>query len=180
MMNRLTTAFLAGALAFAGFTASAVELPDYGSKNFSPPSDTPAHFANETAPVSERTADTTANDWSAVDAIAPQRSASAASVSSRTRGGRHGSYASVQRHGKYSVGKPRSTGYATQSVRSDRGRSAAAAPARATGRKPVWVAGAPKRAPATASKTTTAKHGKAGARQARAALSFPGAPRGGA
>src|SRR5919198_3108473 len=153
-MNRLIIALLAGALAFAGLPASALELPDYGSKNFSPPSDTTSHFANESEPVSARTADTTENDWSAVDAIAPQRSAAAAS--SRTHGGRYGRHASTQRHGKYGLGKPRNTGRAAQSARSDRGRSAAAA-ARTGNRRPAWAAGTAgtaKRAPVAASKTT--------------------------
>ena len=166
-MNKLTIAFLAGALAFAGLPASALDLPDYGSKNFTPPSGTPSHFANETEPVSARTADTTANDWSAVDAIAPQRPTTAASGSSRGYGGGRGRHASGQRQGKYSLGKPRSTGHATQSARSNRGGSAAAAPTRTT-----------KRAPVAASKTTTTKHGKAGARQARAGLVVPAAPPG--
>jgi hypothetical protein len=167
MMKRLIIACLASAIAFAGFPAFALDLPDYGSKNFSPPSDTPSHFANESEPVAARTADATETDWSAVDAIAPQRSATAASL--RSHGGRHGRHASAQRHGKYGLGKPRSTGQAAKSARSDRGRSAAAAPARSGNRKP---------APVAASKTTTAKQGKVGGRQARAALSSPAAPAG--
>src|SRR5580692_6972898 len=69
-MLKLTITFLAGALAYACLPALAVELPDYGSKNFSPSGDTPSYFANEAAPVSARTADTTQGDWSAVDEMA--------------------------------------------------------------------------------------------------------------
>jgi len=65
-MLKLRTILFAGAFAVAAAPAIAVDLPDYGSKNFSPAGDTPSYFANEAAPVSARTADTTARDWSAV------------------------------------------------------------------------------------------------------------------
>jgi hypothetical protein len=74
-MLKLTITYLAGALSFACLPALAVDLPDYGSKNFSPSDETPSYFANEAAPVSARTADTTQGDWSAVDEMAPARPA---------------------------------------------------------------------------------------------------------
>ncbi|MBV9200712.1 MAG: hypothetical protein JOY83_13475 [Alphaproteobacteria bacterium] len=90
-MLKLTITVLAGVAAFAYVPAFAVDLPDYGSKNFSPSGDTPSYFANESAPVSARTADTTERDWSVVDEMAPaRRYESARSVHSR--GGRHGRY----------------------------------------------------------------------------------------
>ena len=101
-MLKLTITFLAGALTFACLPALAVELPDYGSKNFSPSDDTPSYFANEAAPVSARTADTTPRDWSAVDEMAPARSAS------YRHSGQHGRYAVGQRSGRHAAG--RSTG----------------------------------------------------------------------
>ena len=70
---KLTIAFFASALAFASSPGLAVDLPDYGSKNFNPSDGTPTHFANEDVSVSARTADTSERDWSAVDAIAPAR-----------------------------------------------------------------------------------------------------------
>jgi hypothetical protein len=162
MLNRWTIAFVAGAFAFAGLPASALDLPDYGSKNFNPPSDTPTHFANETAPVSARTADTTANDWSDVDAIAPAQSATAASERRGTHAGRHGRHASAQRHG-------RSAKHGTHSARTG-------------SRNPAWAGGtrgASKSAAIGSTKTNAAKHGKAGARQARAAVTYPAVTRGG-
>ena len=98
-MLKLTITFLAGALTFACLPALAVELPDYGSKNFSPSEETPSYFANEAAPISARTADTTQGDWSAVDEMAPARSAS------YRHGGQHGRYAVGQRSGRYAAGR---------------------------------------------------------------------------
>src|SRR5215813_9920561 len=108
MPNTMVTAFLVGMLALAGTPASGLELPDYGSKNFSPSSDTPAYFTNEAAPVALRTGDTTANDWSAVDAEAPEPSLAASSAPSDGHRGRHGRRASSQRSAKHVVGKSRS------------------------------------------------------------------------
>ena len=98
-MLKLTITFLAGALAFACLPALAVELPDYGSKNFNPSDETPSYFANEAAPVSARTADTTPRDWSAVDEMAPARPAS------YRHSGQHGRYAVGQRSGRYAAGR---------------------------------------------------------------------------
>jgi hypothetical protein len=85
---KLTIAFFASAPAFGSSPAFAADLPDYGSKNFSPPDDTPAHFANEDLPVSARTADTIERDWSAVDAMAPTRPAKPYRSAHRSAGNR--------------------------------------------------------------------------------------------
>ena len=103
-MLKLTITFLAGALAFACLPALAVDLPDYGSKNFSPSDDTPSYFANETAPVSARTADTTPRDWSAVDEMAPVRPAFQGTRSAHGHRGRHGRYAVAQTSGRHGSG----------------------------------------------------------------------------
>ena len=95
-MMKLKTTVLAAALAFAALPALAVDLPDYGSKNFSPAEDTPAYLANESVPVAARTADTTERDWSAVDAIAPARSSPGYARSGRRIAGRHGRYGSAR------------------------------------------------------------------------------------
>lgn len=164
-MLKLMTAFLAGALALAGFPALAVDLPDTGSKNFNPSDFTPAYFANETAPVSARTADTTERDWSAVDAAAPARPApERAGAAHRHRGG-HGKYAAVQRSGRYAGGKsagatPRAA--VVHTARQTRNMS----------RAPVRIANA-RSAPAGAVKPTSGKHGKPGARHAGAAVVQP-------
>ncbi len=104
-MLKLTITFLAGALSLACLPALAVELPDYGSKNFSPSGDTPSYFANEAAPVSARTADTTQGDWSAVDEMAPARPAFEATRSAHGHRGRHGRYAVVQSSGRHGAGR---------------------------------------------------------------------------
>ena len=104
-MLKLTITFLAGALAFACLPAFAVELPDSGSKNFSPSDDTPSYFANETTPVSARTADTTQSDWSAVDEMAPSRPAFGGTRSGYTHSRGHGRYAVAQRSGRHGAGR---------------------------------------------------------------------------
>src|ERR1700758_358022 len=108
-MLKLTITFLAGALAFACLPALAVELPDYGSKNFSPSDDTPSYFANETAPVSARTADTTPRDWSEVDEIAPVRPRFEGTRWAYIHSGRHGRYGGGQRSGRHAAGGGYST-----------------------------------------------------------------------
>jgi hypothetical protein len=114
-MLKLTITFLAGALAFACLPAIAVELPDYGSKNFSPSDDTPSYFANESTPVSARTADTTQSDWSAVDEMAPARPTFEGTRSAYTHSRGHGRYAVAQRSGRHGAGR------AAGSVQSARG-----------------------------------------------------------
>jgi hypothetical protein len=114
-MLKLTITFLAGALAFACLPALAVELPDYGSKNFSPSDDTPSYFANESTPVSARTADTTQSDWSAVDEMAPARPTFEGTRSAYTHSRGHGRYAVAQRSGRHGAGR------AAGSVQSARG-----------------------------------------------------------
>jgi hypothetical protein len=104
-MLKLTITFLAGALAFACLPALAVELPDYGSKNFSPSGDTPSYFANEAAPVSARIADTTQSDWSAVDEMAPARPAFEGTRSAHTHSRGHGRYAAAQTSGRHGAGR---------------------------------------------------------------------------
>ena len=108
-MFKLTITFLAGALTFACLPALAVELPDYGSKNFSPSDDTPSYFANESAPVSARTADTTQGDWSAVDELAPARPTFEGTRSAYTHSRGHGKYAVGQSSGRRAAGRWHST-----------------------------------------------------------------------
>ena len=99
---KLTIAFFASALAFASSPGLAVDLPDNGSKNFSPSDGTPTYFANEDVSVSARTADTSERDWSAVDAIAPARPVGHARSAHRAAGrqgsGRHATGGSAGRY----------------------------------------------------------------------------------
>ena len=138
-MLKLTITFLAGALSFACLPAFAVELPDYGSKNFSPSGETPSYFANETAPVSARIADTTQSDWSAVDEMAPARPIFEGTRSAHTHSRGHGRYAVAQRSGRHGSGR-------------SAGRVHSAHSAGAGGSKVVG--------------TTSSKHGRPGARHA--------------
>src|SRR5690349_5442407 len=135
-MLNLKITFLAGALAFACLPAFALELPDYGSKNFSPSGDTPAYFTNEAAPVAARTADTTANDWSAVDAEAPEPSL-VASTPSRGHLGRHGRQATSQRSAKPAFGKPRSAYHSAHWARPGGNQTVVTTPSRKANRDPA-------------------------------------------
>jgi hypothetical protein len=144
-MPKMTIAFFASVLAFASSTAIAGDLPDYGSKNFTPSDGTPTHFANEDLPVSARTADTTERDWSAVDAMAPARPVG------RSRwayhgAGRHGRYAVAHGSGRHTAGGSAGGTYGTRSL-----------PVRYHPTAPGTV------------KTMSAKHGRPGARHASAA-----------
>ena len=105
---KLTIAFFASALAFASSPGLAVDLPDNGSKNFSPSDGTPTYFANEDVSVSARTADTSERDWSAVDAIAPGSPVGHARSAHRAAG-RHGS-------GRHATGGSAARYYGTRSV----------------------------------------------------------------
>ena len=122
-MLKLTITLLAGALAFACLPAFAVELPDYGSKNFSPSGDTPSYFANEATPVSARTADTTQGDWSAVDEMAPARPAFEGTRSAHGHRGRHGRYAVAPPSGRH--GAARYGGKAVRATGAKHGRPSA-------------------------------------------------------
>jgi hypothetical protein len=146
-MLKLTITFLAGALVFVSVPALAVDLPDYGSKNFSPSGDTPTYFANESAPVAARTADTTERDWSAVDAMTPTMPA-APGRSAHRRSAGHGKYHATHGSGRYGAG--RSSGYAHSShfagARSSVGamsrRSVSGSHTGKHGKSSAWQAGA--------------------------------------
>jgi hypothetical protein len=140
---KLTIAFLAGALAFASTPTVAVDLPDYGSKNFSPSGDTPTYFANENVSVSGRTADTTERDWSAVDEMAPMRPVGHSRSAHRGIGhGRYGRHAAGGSGGKAHMSRTPSLHYSVGHARTN--------------------------APASATRTTSARHGKPGAHHASA------------
>jgi hypothetical protein len=146
-MLKLRILLFASGLAVATVPAVAVDLPDYGSKNFSPAGETPSYFANEAAPVSARTADTTERDWSVVDEMAPSGPTGDGGRSAHSHRGRHGRYAVAPRSGRHGG---RYAGSAHSVRVAGANRSDAAGRAQNTVR------------------TTTAKHGRAGARHASA------------
>ena len=139
MLNKLMITMLAGAFTSASVAAFAFDLPDYGSKNFSPAADTPSYFVNESAPVSARTADTTPRDWSAVDGMTSAAAEPARPAHRSSRG-----------HGRYHVAHG-SSRYTTA------GSSGNVHAPRFVGTRPG------------AARTTAAKHGKVGAHHAKAA-----------
>jgi hypothetical protein len=170
-------ACLAGALALAGFPAFAGDLPDYGSKNFTPTEDTPTYFANESVPVSARIADASPRDWSAEDAVAPVPSVAVFRPSAHPKVGRHGRYGSAKSSPKHGIGK--STGHTgARSVKA----SGRKTPKTATSHRPAGRAAAVSKNSAsrvanskstTRSRVTTAaktaKQGKPDTRHATAA-----------
>jgi hypothetical protein len=148
MPNKLTIAFVAGGLAVASCPAFAADIPDYGSKNFSPTGDTPSYFANESTPVSVRTADTTANDWTAEEAAAPTPSMTSPVSSAHRITGRYAKYAPAQRSGKHIPGKPGAMGHSTGSPRASTPKATARhgkASARHAGSFTIDPAGLPKK-----------------------------------
>jgi hypothetical protein len=168
MLYRLMTAVLIGALGLASLPAFALDLPDSGSKNFSPGNDTPTHFANESVPVSARTADTTASDFSAEEAAAPIPALAHHSTA------RHGKYASAQKSAKHTSGKSSGNNHSARGAYHSSARAGTAGKRPASVETPVRVArsGSKSVTPST-TKNATAKHGKAGARHARIAVTHP-------
>ena len=183
MLKNLTLIFLEAARAFVSFMAFAIDIPDCGSKNFSPIGDTPTYFTNESIPVSTKTADTTAGDSTAQDAPAPMPCIAAAAPSAHRNAGRHARSASLQRSSMHTPRKSRDTGHATRSAKANRGETTKTASLRnsatqvkSVSKKTAWsvnARGTTKSPAAGPAKTTTAKHGKAGAGIAREAVIPP-------
>jgi len=185
MLNQLLIGVLGAVLAIASLPALALDLPDSGSKNFSPAGDTPTHFANESVPVSARTADTTANDWTTEEAAAPVPSVVRPVAAIHPSTGRHGKYASA----KHVSGKSRGNSHSTRVAKAHSGKAAGTASAyhvptqaRTASKRPTSVAktvrvagagGTSKSVLPSAAKTNTAKHGKSGARHAGVAVTSP-------
>jgi hypothetical protein len=173
MLHKLSIAALAGALGFASFSALALDLPDSGSKNFSPAGDTPTYFANERLPIAARTADTNANDWSAEEAAAPIMSTARPATSAHSSSRRHSKYVSAQRSGTHVSGKSRGNSHSPNAAKMYSGkaiRTASAhhglASARSAGKTATSFEKTTRVASSRGAKSTTAKHSKAGARHA--------------
>ena len=152
MTKKTMIAFFSAALALACCPAIAANMPPDGSKNFSPPGDTPAYFANEDVAVSGRVADTTAVFDSADDAAAAAVQAETGYAPSvHARKGRHSKFGAAHGSAQHGLGKVKgqagSTRFATARI------------------SPVERG---------AAKPNMAKHSKASARHAAAATSHRG------
>jgi hypothetical protein len=112
MPNKLTIFCFAAALAFPSGSAVAVEMPSYGSKNFSTPGDAPSYFTNENGGVSGRGVDTAAIDASADETAAPT-SSEAEPVETRTKTGHRGRHASSQTLARHASGTAKARGGST-------------------------------------------------------------------
>ena len=114
MPSKLTITYFAAALAIVSVPAFAVDIPDSGSKNFSPAGDTPTYFTNESVPISARTADTNASDFTAEEAAAPVPAVTVPVPAARANTGRHGRYGSVQRSVRHTLGQSRGMYHSTR------------------------------------------------------------------
>jgi hypothetical protein len=172
MLYRLMTAVLIGAFGLASLPALALDLPDSGSKNFSPGNDTPTHFANESVPVSARTADTTASDFSAEEAAAPVPSVARPAASAHPNTARHGKFVSARRSAKHTSGKSRGNKSALVYHSPAQARAAGKASVEKSAKAAGARSGSKSMTPG-ATKSATAKHGKAGARHVAVVIADP-------
>jgi hypothetical protein len=152
MQIKLTIRLVAALFALASFPAVALEMPADGTKNFSPPGDTPSYFANETAPESARLANPATFTREDVAAI-PEGTEVIPAYSAGTETGRHGRHASAYRF----AGTSRATHHAT------------ATSSKATSRSAHATTAHHGNAAAGASRSNPARHVKANIRQHAAA-----------
>jgi hypothetical protein len=155
MQIKSTIAAAAAAFALASVPALAVEMPDYGSKNFTTPGVAPSYFTNESGAISARGPDTAAIPDETDDATASD----VPLVNPGT--GRHGKHASAGKSGKHASGKSGGHGGLTQYAKASSAKSTA-------GRSGTQ---------AGAGKTGTTKHAKSGIRQHAAVAPAPETPR---
>ena len=148
MQMKLTIAVAAAAFALASFPALAVEMPDYGSKNFTTPGVAPSYFTNENGAASARGPDTASAP--AADETDDATPSDVPLVNPGT--GRHGKHASV--------GKSKGHGGSTHYAKAPSAKSTGTTTARSGTQS-------------GASKTGTTKHAKSGVRQHAAGASPP-------
>ena len=161
MRIKLTIAAAAAAFVLANVPAFAVEMPAYGSKNFTTPGVAPSYFTNESGAVSGRGPDT-----AAIPAADETDDATAADVPLVNPGtGRHGKYASAGKSGKHASGKSKGHGGSTHYAK--------APSAKSTGKSTAGRGGTQ----SGASKTGTTKQAKSGIRQHAAVAPAPGTRR---
>jgi len=149
MQMKLTIAAAAAAFALASFPALAVEMPDYGSKNFTTPGVAPSYFTNENGAVTIRGPDTAAAP--AADETDDATPSDVPLVNPGT--GRHGKHASV--------GKSKGHGGSTHYAKAPSAKSTAKSTAARGGTQ------------SGVSKTGTTKHAKSGIRQHAAVAPAP-------
>ena len=118
MQTRLKIALAAAGFALATIPAFAVEMPTDGSKNFSPPTDAPSYFTNETVPESGRV-DRAATFDKDDAGIGPTTPDVGPAVSVGTDTGRHYRNAAAHRSTRHSPGKSRSHGASTHHAKAN-------------------------------------------------------------
>jgi len=166
MQTRLKIALAAAGFALATIPAFAAEMPTDGSKNFSPPSDAPSYFANETVPESARVDRAAAFDKEDTG-ISPMTPDVGPAVSAGTDTGRHDRHASAHRSARHSPGKSKGHGASTHYANA--GASHAAASHTSTG-SPSASAAKGGGTSAGTSKPGTTKHARTNTRQHAAAM----------
>ena len=179
MQTRLKIALAAAGFALATIPAFAAEMPTDGSKNFSPPSDAPSYFANETVPESARVDRAAAFDKEDAG-IGPATPDVGPAVSVGTDTGRHDRHASAHRSARHSPGsKSKGHGISAHSAKAstskatNAGASHAAASHTDTGSRSASMARGAGRGGGTqagASKPGTTKHARTNTRQHAAAM----------
>jgi hypothetical protein len=101
MQMKLKIALVAAGFALASYPAFAFDMPPDGTKNFSPPSDVPSYFANESTPESGRV-----NHQETFDSTEVLERSSAPDVSQAVTGtGRYGRHAATYGTAKHAHGR---------------------------------------------------------------------------
>ena len=178
MQARLKIAVAAAGFALATIPAFAVEMPTDGSKNFSPPTDAPSYFTNETVPESVRVDRAASFDKedAGIGATTPDVGPAVSVGTDATQYDRH---ASTHRSGRHSAGKSKGHGASTHYARAsgsnatragalhvtashNNAASRSASAAKSAGRGSGTQAGA--------SKPGTTKHARTNTRQHAAAM----------
>ena len=175
MQTRLKIALAAAGFALATIPAFAAEMPTDGSKNFSPPSDAPSYFANETVPESARVDRAAAFDKEDAG-IGPATPDVGPAVSVGTDTGRHDRHASARRSARHSPGsKSKGHGISAHSAKAstskatNAGASHAAASHTSTGSRSASAAKGGGTSAGT-NKPGTTKHARTNTRQHAAAM----------
>ena len=109
MQTRLKIALAAVGFALAASPTFAVEMPTDGSKNFSPPTDAPSYFTNETVPETARVdrAASIDEEDAGIGATTPDVGPAVSVGTDTTQYDRH---ASTHRSARHSPGKSKGHG----------------------------------------------------------------------
>jgi hypothetical protein len=114
MQTELKIALAAAGFALATVPTFAVEMPTDGSKNFSPPADAPAYFANEAVPESARVANPATFTDEDVAAIPDVEQDSAVAAEPE----RHGKHAYAHKSSRHASGRSKGHGGSTRYAKS--------------------------------------------------------------